>query len=824
MPTQNINSPEAIRLLKLDEEGKLSFERFAERSVPRYAILSHTWGADGDEVTFADLKEGRGAKKPGYQKIEFCGEQARKDGIEYFWIDTCCIDKQHKAELHHAINSMFRWYRDSTRCYVFLSDVLSLSLGNGEEKAAEQVKSSKRTFGQFPDDLEAPVWSEKSYGQQRYGHRLHQSRWFTRGWTLQELLAPTSVEFFCRGHIRLGDLGTLTQQIRNITGIPMEALRGKPLHEFSMKQRHSWIQTRETTKEEDKVYSLLGIFDVEMPIFYGEGESRAFERLEREINKPYLYMRDLRLTDPYDDKKRIENAKGGLLVGSYYWILQNRIFLEWRKAQDNRLLWIKGDPGKGKTMLLCGIIDELQPSMARCDLIAYFFCQETDPNLNNATAVFRGLLYMLLKQRPSLGTYLQKDYDQAGRNMFEDVNAWEALSRILAKVLQSPSLSSTYLIIDALDECVTDIDKLLAFISKNSTCLNVKWVLSSRHKRDIERNLVSIERKDCLSLELNADSIAAAVQTFIRYKVDKLEEVLKYDSATKSFVFKHLTENARDTFLWVSLVCKHLENVDPWDVNDVLPLPPPGLSALYESMLSRISDLRNSRRYCDLLAVMTALYRPVTVQELAVLAEPLETLRENPKAIRAMIDDCGSFLIEQDNIIYFVHQSAKEFLLEQAFDKIFPSGSEKTHESIYSRSLENLSRTLKKNIYSLSELSTHIMDVKLPDPDCDPLLGLQYSCIYWIDHLCHLNPAQLSPIVQRFFENCYLFWLEALGLRRGVAQGVMKMAKIFQYVQVRSMRVIQFKKMEFTLTRSRTKSFRCMFQIGARCIPVHYVP
>jgi hypothetical protein len=191
-----------------------------------------------------------------------------------------------------------------------------------------------------------------------------------QGWTLQELLAPLSVDFFSHEGKRLGDKSSLEQQIHEITGIPKSALRGGHLSQFSDKERFSWIQCRQTKVEEDKAYSMLGIFDVEMPIRYGEGSASAFKRLEEDIDKLNNCLRDLRSTDPRDDKKRIEATKGGLLEDSYRWILENPGFQRWRNEQHGQLLWIKGDPGKGKTMLLCGIIDELKKLMAKTALLS----------------------------------------------------------------------------------------------------------------------------------------------------------------------------------------------------------------------------------------------------------------------------------------------------------------------------------------------------------------------------------------------------------------------------------------------------------------------
>jgi Heterokaryon incompatibility protein (HET) len=112
-----------MRLLKFDDRGELSLTRDLHDDFPRYAILSHTWGSDEDEITFADLIHGPDKRKAGYAKIQFCGEQARRDDLEYFWVDTCCINKANHAELAEAIVSMYRWYEGAAKCYVFLSDV-----------------------------------------------------------------------------------------------------------------------------------------------------------------------------------------------------------------------------------------------------------------------------------------------------------------------------------------------------------------------------------------------------------------------------------------------------------------------------------------------------------------------------------------------------------------------------------------------------------------------------------------------------------------------------------------------------------------------------
>ena len=245
-----------MRLLKHNSAGQLSLtDDLVGDNIPQYAILSHTWGADSEEVIFEDLKNGTGERKPGYRKIRFCGEQAIRDGLQYFWVDTCCIDKRNNTELVEAINSMFRWYRNATKCYVYLLDIST----SDPDLAGPSLQSWQLAF--------------------------RESRWFTRGWTLQELIAPQSVEFFCSNGHRLGDKKSLERQLHDITGIAVPALRGNSLSAFSVKDRMSWAENRETKCEEDRAYSLLGIFDISMSPIYGEGAERAFERLKDELFK-----------------------------------------------------------------------------------------------------------------------------------------------------------------------------------------------------------------------------------------------------------------------------------------------------------------------------------------------------------------------------------------------------------------------------------------------------------------------------------------------------------------------------------------------------------
>jgi hypothetical protein len=270
-----------MRLLQRNNSGKYSLTEFVGKAIPRYAILSHTWGADHEEVTLADLEKDTGTSKAGYRKLEFCANQAAEHGLRFFWVDTCCIDKSSSAELTEAINSMFAWYRDAARCYVYLPNVPIASLTS-----------------------DPPA-------QQDWYPAFQQSRWFKRGWTLQELVAPKSVEFFSAEGQRLGDKYSLLQELRSITGISIEALQGSPLDGFSVDERMSWVGQRKTKREEDMAYSLLGIFDVHMPLIYGEGRKKAFARLQKEIKASAGTMNVNFVASPTDGARRVGRQMTG---------------------------------------------------------------------------------------------------------------------------------------------------------------------------------------------------------------------------------------------------------------------------------------------------------------------------------------------------------------------------------------------------------------------------------------------------------------------------------------------------------------------------------
>ena len=279
-----------MRLLRAID---MTFHQFEGSSIPPYAILSHRWEAE--EVTYQEMSDRATAtekrfrfiknqelkirtaateRKSGFKKIQKCCEQALEDMLEYVWVDTCCIDKSSSAELSEAINSMYAWYEQAVVCYAYLVDVHIWPTYRTED-----------ADGAWAGLLESP-WREP--GVVHASHqtepitRVMDSNWWTRGWTLQELIAPSELVFYANDSARwskIGDKRTLLNLVAKKTGIDKYILLGGDAMKCSISQRMSWASERETTRTEDLAYCLLGLFGVNMPLLYGEG-SKAFLRLQ----------------------------------------------------------------------------------------------------------------------------------------------------------------------------------------------------------------------------------------------------------------------------------------------------------------------------------------------------------------------------------------------------------------------------------------------------------------------------------------------------------------------------------------------------------------
>jgi len=242
----------------------MRLEDFTVRPAPQYAILSHTWSEEEVSLQEFTCQNADTVKKEGFAKIVRTCSLAAENHIKYAWVDTCCIDKSSSAELTEAINSMFQWYKNAVVCYAYLSD---LSPRQDAVTRDQKVNVSRRGYSLASRN------------------ELQGCKWFTRGWTLQELIAPKAVRFYDKTWDFRGTKHDLAVPIESITHIDDAALRGsKTLADIAIARRMAWASKRKTTRVEDVAYCLLGIFDVNMPLLYGEG-NKAFTRLQEEIIK-----------------------------------------------------------------------------------------------------------------------------------------------------------------------------------------------------------------------------------------------------------------------------------------------------------------------------------------------------------------------------------------------------------------------------------------------------------------------------------------------------------------------------------------------------------
>ncbi|KAL9047736.1 MAG: hypothetical protein Q9206_006507 [Seirophora lacunosa] len=247
--------------MRLLHAERIEFEDFFDTHIPNYLILSHRWGEK--EVSYQQMRKNRAESGPGLTKIHAFCTLALQKGYEWVWVDTCCIDKRSSAELSEAINSMFHWYSNADECIVYLSDVV--------------------LKGQHAGDADFDV-------------QFSASAWFTRGWTVQELLAPRHLTFYDADWMEIGGKSKLAAPIAVVTGIGiqyvwkspsefMDDTRGRRevIEEASVATRMSWVSRRQTSRSEDIAYCMLGLFNVNMPLLYGEGAVKAFLRLQSEI-------------------------------------------------------------------------------------------------------------------------------------------------------------------------------------------------------------------------------------------------------------------------------------------------------------------------------------------------------------------------------------------------------------------------------------------------------------------------------------------------------------------------------------------------------------
>ncbi|KAH8430209.1 Pfs, NACHT and WD domain protein [Aspergillus melleus] len=501
-------------------------------------------------------------------------------------------------------------------------------------------------------------------------------------------------------------------------------------------------------------------------------------------------LRDLLVTNPEDERQRIEDTKGGLLNDSFRWVLDKAEFQKWHCNPQSQLLWIKGDAGKGKTMLMIGIIKELlrQKQFQSSQSIAYFLCQATDPKLNNATGALRGLIYMMIVQQPHLIGNLRQRYEHEP-TLFESGNLFYSLSTVFENMIHNSGHATMFLLIDALDECEVDLQRLIMLITKvrPNSPVNMKWIVSSRNREDIEQLMKLDDEEGKLSLELNARYVSDAVAAYIHDRTSRLK-VLHRNKELLEKVKDQLLRKSDGTFLWVALVVQDLqEKSNPKKILKALEEIPQGLTPLYDRMVGQLLKLDDDCDLCILiLAIMTLAYRPLHLKELCRLSG-LHEQEYGLTHLETAVIRCASFLTIRNGSVYFIHQSARHYLFNaRGSTAIFPAGHSAIHHRMFHESLQVLATKLRRNIYGLSLEKPDIFasEIATCRPDPDPLFDLRYSCTYWLDHYLAANSKSYDGIkplenqeISQFFRKHLLHWLESLGLIGEVRHAILSLRR-----------------------------------------------
>ncbi|KAI4638258.1 hypothetical protein J4E93_010257 [Alternaria ventricosa] len=647
-----------MRLLHIKSDGHLEFTKDIIRveEIPPYAILSHTWKEP--EVVFNDLKscDIMGVvdpeKRDAWNKIQFCAQRAKRDGLEHFWVDTCCIDRANHTELSEAINSMFRWYQNSSRCYVFLPDV------DGKTSMEEGKASS--------------AWKAA----------FRASRWFTRGWTLQELLAPRSVEFFSRDRTRLGDKQSLKQTIHEVTKIPLEALSGSDMSKFGVEERFSWAKDRETTREEDGAYCLLGILGCYLPLIYGEGKEMALKRLRKEVQEGERLVKIRNWLSAPDPSINYQKAHNQRQPGTGQWLLQeHESFRNWKDDAASRL-WLYGIPGCGKTILSSTVVEHLQHHCGndKRKVTVYFYFDFNDAQKQIPELMLRSLLRQLLQHTITIPDAVDALFSSCG-----DGQQQPPLHKLLTVAPQViGQFTHVYIVLDALDECAQRPELMDLLIAVAGLRLDsVHLLMTSRKERDIETSLETFVVEDNM-ISLQRDVVDEDILRFVQQKLrdDRQLEKWNRDDEVRQEIETALMRGAQGMFRWVTCQldmiaeCRNLVML-----RRSLATLPKTLDQTYDRILTAISE--EDRVYTiRILQWLTFSARPLSLEEVAevaaidvarepafnrdeVLVDPLEALKICSSLVTIVREERRWHPQQGEQIVMLAHYSVQEYLISE---------------------------------------------------------------------------------------------------------------------------------------------------------------
>jgi hypothetical protein len=470
----------------------------------------------------------------------------------------------------------------------------------------------------------------------------------------------------------------------------------------------------------------------------------------------------------------LKENKDKLLHKSIDWIFKDEQYDAWQKGDDVSLLWIKGGAGKGKTMMSIGLIEELSRRPEHATVVTYFFCQNADYELNTIAAIIKGLILQLVSQQQELKKSLRDRWDTVNERFSEDVTSWRGLWDIFMEMLECCKCPRVYVVVDALDECQDDgMANLLKLIVRtgHGRPPQIKWLLTSRPLDSAEQELLAGSDQVMVSLELNTKHISQGVVTYILYKVAELDRRRGYGAILRRDMEEELLRKAEDTFLWVSLVCKRLEDVGRDQAMTTIRDLPPGLTPYYHQILIQLCDGESSvvTGCIRLLKVMMLAYRPLNVTEMSSVTG----LPEEELATKALVGRCASFVKMRGKDIEFVHQSARDYLASKNGQSVLDCHDKYAHGEIAISCVSYLSRRLKINLIHLArpDSTRKTMGVMKEEGINEVLASLDYAATLWVQHLAIAKHTTIVKdalaehgTVDIFLRAKLLEWLECLSL------------------------------------------------------------
>lgn len=447
-------------------------------------------------------------------------------------------------------------------------------------------------------------------------------------------------------------------------------------------------------------------------------------------------------------------------------------------------------------MLSIGIIERLSLTQGDSSVVTYFFCQNSDYQLNTLEAIIKGLILRLVKQQKGLMESLRCRWDTANERFTEDATSWRRLWDIFMEMLEHCRCQRVYIVVDALDECQSN--EMAGFLK----CLvrtglyapsKVKWLLTSRPLDSAEQELLAGYDQLLVSLELNSEHLSEAVRNYIAVKTDELGRRRSYGEILRRRVEEELTEKSEGTYLWVSLVCQALDGVSPDNALITIQELPSGLPSLYDRILSQLcqGDTAVVKRCMRLLKVMMLAYRPLSIAEFGAVTG----LSSQQVVIEALVDRCASFVRRRGRDIVFVHQSARDYLAGKNGESIIDAYGIYGHGEIALNCLSHLSKRLKVNLVDLPRA-----DLTRESMTRNALIdSVDYAASFWAQHLDNATQNTLirAALTERglvgvFLHTKLLEWLECLSLLDKLSNAIEALKILKDAVEVSSMPVIHW--------------------------------